>query len=377
MSTSIDSDTYSYFTNVAGAHYALVAALAWLVTDWLLCMGMEMKYIWTAPWGSTKGLYLWTRYFGLLIMALLVVTFNLNNVSPQMCVAYFQIGTWGSVWMMGTVSYILLLRIHAMYARSRKIGIFSAVIYVAHLVAAFSILGVSVQKTYTPPDTMSEYPGVTGCFVTDSQPILVTYWIFRLLFDAILLLMVGYKTTHRYVSYSGVDLLDVMIKDNVSAFIFIFCVQSMSLFSSRLAPAELSGVGLPFSIATDIIMSTRLILHIREAFFGDDEEEEHGLDFKDIPMNPLTAAARSGAGNTRSAMSGLRSQTRGRHNSTFIAGYDDDEEDERTPGVMVTVEIQRDEPNNARRSTFARQPSAGSLDTVDEDAKRAGFGEAF
>ncbi|KZT61938.1 hypothetical protein CALCODRAFT_479432 [Calocera cornea HHB12733] len=377
MSTTLDSDTYTYLTNVTGAHYALVAAFAWLVTDWLLCMGMEMKYIWTAPWGSTKGLYLWTRYFGLIIVALLVVTFNMSNTSPSMCVAYFQIGTWGSVWMMGTVSYILLLRIHAMYARSRNVGIFSIIIYLAHLVAAFAILGVSVQKTYLAPQTMADFPEMTGCFVTDSQPILVTYWIFRLLFDAILLLMVGYKTTHRYVSYSGVDLLDVMIKDNVSAFIFIFSVQSINLFSSRLAPAELSGVGLPFSIATDILMSTRLILHIREAFFGDDDDEgENGLEFKDIPMNPLMAAGARSGGNTRSALSGLRSQTRGRHNSTFIGGYEDEDE-ERAPGVMVTVEIQRDEPN-ARRSTFARQPSAHSLDTVDEDLKRGeGFGEAF
>ncbi|EJU04086.1 hypothetical protein DACRYDRAFT_93526 [Dacryopinax primogenitus] len=356
--TPFDPDTWSYLNNVLGAHYALVAAFAWLAIDWLLCMGMEMKYIWTAPWGSTKGLYLFTRYFGLAILALLVITFNLSNVSPSMCIAFFQIGTWGSVWMMGTVSYILLLRIHAMYARSRRVGIFSVVIYFAHLVAAFGILGVSVQKSYTPPDTLAEFPTMTGCFVNQSNPILVTYWIFRLLFDAILLLMVGYKTTHRYVSYSGIDLLDVMIKDNVSAFIFIFCVQSINLFASRLAPVELSGVGLPFSIATDIIMSTRLILHIREAFFGtDDEEEEQGLDFKDIPMNPLLAASRRD-NRDREAMSALRSQNRGRHNSTFIGGFEDDDDTERAPGVMVTVEIQRDEPG-ARRSTFARQPNAG------------------
>jgi len=364
MSTSITPDNIVYLSNIAGVKYALVGAFIWLVYDYVLCLGLEIKYVWFAPWAMPKLLYIWTRYFGLLLMALMVTTFMTSNRNPKLCVGFFNLETWGSVWMMGTVSCILLLRIYAMYERSRRVAIFSIVIYVGQIITACAILGTQVVTMYTPPQPLSDF-NVSGCITGDSPPALVTYWIARLAFDSLLLLMVGYKMTHRYVSYNTTDLLDIMIKDNVSTFIFIFCVQSINLFTYRLAPSELAAVALPFSIATDTIMSTRLILHIREAFFGPAEDAERSVDNKTIPLTPLrvrshgTASVRSGNGHRR--------QLRGSASYLGDMDFEDDEflEDANSqPGVMVTVEVSTD--HGPRRSTLARQDAPNTLDLMGE-----------
>lgn len=349
-SSTMSPDTVEYLSNIAGVQYALVGAFVWLVYDYVLCIGLEVKYVWFAPWGLPKILYIWTRYLGLLLMSLMVWTSSVSNQNPKYCIAFFNIETWGSVWMMGTVSSILLLRIYAMYERSRKVAIFAVTISVSQIIAACVILGIQVITVYTPPPLLAQY-NLPGCSTGDSPPALVTYWIARLAFDSILLLMVGYKMTHRYVSYNKTDLLDIMIKDNVSTFIFIFCVQSVNLFTYRLAPTELASVALPYSLATDIIMSTRLILHIREAFFGPGEEAERSVDDKTIPLTPLRV--RSQALNSQRSHNASR---RGRGSASYLNDMDFDDDDLLTeeaggPGVMVTVEIQTDS-TQPRRSAF-------------------------
>jgi len=374
-SPSISPDTVEYLSNVAGVQYALVGAFVWLVYDYILCIGLEVKYVWFAPWGLPKILYVWTRYLGLLLMTLMVWTSGASNRNPRYCVAFFNIESWGSVWMMGTVSGILLLRIYAMYERSRKVAIFAIVISVSQVIAACVILGTQLVTVYTPPPVLAQF-NLPGCFVGDSPPELVTYWIARLAFDSILLVMVGYKMTHRYVSYNQTDLLDIMIKDNVSTFIFIFCVQSVNLFTYRLAPTELAAVGLPFSIATDIIMSTRLILHIREAFFGPGEEIERTLDDKTIPLAPIRPRP-TGLTSVRSHQ-GTR---RLRGSASYLNDLDFEDDDMLTdehghgpaPGVMVTVEIQTDTAL-PRRSAFGMSHEA--IDNLPELLKGGSGSEA-
>jgi len=376
-SSSISQDTVEYLSNVAGVQYALVGAFVWLVYDYVLCIGLEVKYVWYAPWGLPKILYIWTRYLGLLLMTLMVWTSGVSNYNPKFCVAFFNIETWGSVWMMGTVSSILLLRIYAMYERGRKVAIFAVTISVGQIIAACVILGTQLVTVYTPPALLAQY-NLPGCFIGESPPELVTYWIARLAFDSILLLMVGYKMTHRYVSYNKTDLLDIMIKDNVSTFIFIFCVQSVNLFIYRLAPTELAAVALPFSIATDIIMSTRLILHIREAFFGPGEEIERSVDDKTIPLTPLRVRGQ--------ALQSVRSHNgtrRVRGSASYLNDLDFDDDDLLTeeaggPGVMVTVEISTDSAQPRRSAyqqnhdavEFLQDHKASDGSEADEDSHR-------
>ncbi|EJU04367.1 hypothetical protein DACRYDRAFT_20921 [Dacryopinax primogenitus] len=356
--STLPPDSVEYLTNVVGVQYALVGAFVWLMYDYVLCIGLEVKYVWFAPWGLPKLLYVWTRYLGILLMALMVWTSSASNGNPRNCVAFFNIETWGSVWMMGTVSSILLLRIYAMYERSRKVAIFGVVISVGQVIAACVILGTQLVTVYTPPTLLTQFD-FSGCFVGESPPALVTYWIARLVFDSLLLVMVGYKMTHRYVSYNKTDLLDIMIKDNVSTFIFIFCVQSVNLFTFRLAPNELASVALPFSIATDIIMSTRLILHIREAFFGPGEEAERSVDDKTIPLAPLRVRSQ-GVPSVRSH-NGRR--LRGSASYLNDIDFDEDEftEEHGAAGVMVTVEVSTDSAQ-PRRSAF--NPSHEAMDLV-------------
>jgi len=159
----------------------------------------------------------------------------------------------------------------------------------------------------------------------------------------------------------------------------IFCVQSVNLFTYRLAPTELASVALPYSIATDIIMSTRLILHIREAFFGPGDDGDQTINDKTIPLTPLRArsqgvhSVRSGTGSRR-----IRGSTASYLNDLDFEDDDLIEESDLNPGVMITVEISTD-ATAPRRSAFQRQDttqvfglshsgkSSGSEADADED----------
>ncbi|KDR65769.1 hypothetical protein GALMADRAFT_284123 [Galerina marginata CBS 339.88] len=104
------------------ANYSLAAAVTFLVFDIFMTLSDEVKYIWGSRWSFPKFLYLMGRYYGLIYLVIRLGVETHSNLSVPVCKAYYWYYVMGGDILFTTiVNVIFVLRIYALYGRSRKV----------------------------------------------------------------------------------------------------------------------------------------------------------------------------------------------------------------------------------------------------------------
>lgn len=133
---------YSYFA---------VASFAVLIYEWVLTFGQEIELVWTKRWSLMTILYMSLRCTGI-ISTISTVLWTLPSVSltDTSCTILWDLQTWISVFANAVLGVILIIRLHAMYERSRKILVFLVVFLLAATIT-FAVIngssGVSGEET--------------------------------------------------------------------------------------------------------------------------------------------------------------------------------------------------------------------------------------
>ncbi|EJU01597.1 hypothetical protein DACRYDRAFT_116697 [Dacryopinax primogenitus] len=261
-----------------------VASAAWVVCDYVLTLEQEIKFVWVRchvlrsgmqvfnvdqlkPWGVAKALFLWTRYAGLSILLLSVASSIAPGPVPlvyAICEFIYYFGGWGGMVTMATVSTIMVLRIYAMYVGSKRVAITLGILLVLYVAAEGSIFHFASDAPWLPP---VEYLSLNlnPCFTGTSMQLSMGLWIARLAMDSILLGFAGFKSVQQYRQGWSCGIVELLIRDNILAFICILCVQVLNLTLEAVARPQATLAGIGFAIATDVLVGTRLLLHTREA----------------------------------------------------------------------------------------------------------------
>ncbi|KAL7277612.1 hypothetical protein ACG7TL_008539 [Trametes sanguinea] len=125
--------------------YSTVGALTWLLYDTLINLYAEITYIWLARWSLPKVLYIVARYYSIMHLAAVLafdVQVGLSRVSfvvavltvmvsiyPESCRAWLWIYSLAGLVVFTTiVNIILVLRLHAIYERDRRVLIFLSIV---------------------------------------------------------------------------------------------------------------------------------------------------------------------------------------------------------------------------------------------------------
>ncbi|KAG1908022.1 uncharacterized protein F5891DRAFT_223255 [Suillus fuscotomentosus] len=136
------------------ASYFMVAAFIGVTYDWALTFAQEVELIWRRRWSLMTVLYLSVRYLGILYAALsipnsvptisltdtvsllhryVVIPFQLTAIPCSSgCFIIYIVENWTAVLVVAMLSVIIIIRLHAMYQRSRKILIFLIVTFLAN-----------------------------------------------------------------------------------------------------------------------------------------------------------------------------------------------------------------------------------------------------
>ncbi|KAF8166696.1 hypothetical protein BJ912DRAFT_1149848, partial [Pholiota molesta] len=121
--------------NLAFRKWSAVAALAVLVWEYALTARSEFRYIWRRPVSVVKVIYLFARYYGLVVQAvnLHLVSGPLWNLAipEQVCHKWFLFLIGSSCLLLAAVDAILMLRVYALYLQDVKAGIFLATLFIA------------------------------------------------------------------------------------------------------------------------------------------------------------------------------------------------------------------------------------------------------
>ncbi|KAH7905634.1 hypothetical protein BJ138DRAFT_1183541 [Hygrophoropsis aurantiaca] len=118
-------------------NYITAAGAALVVYDQVLTLSQEVDLIWNRNWSFMTVLYLIARYSGNLSMVGLAVWDMCISWTSSVDVNITLAVNWGENIFLLTMQAILVIRVYALFNRSRKVLIFLATLYVLQATTTF------------------------------------------------------------------------------------------------------------------------------------------------------------------------------------------------------------------------------------------------
>jgi len=116
------SSPQSIMASLQQGDYTTLVVLTAVGYDYILTFSREVEYIWNKPWTSVSTFFVLVRYFGLCAFITLSLVGSSFLPGPAMlCTAIEILGTWAVFVFIIATDFVMILRVWAMYHRSRII----------------------------------------------------------------------------------------------------------------------------------------------------------------------------------------------------------------------------------------------------------------
>jgi len=267
MSAAAEAEFLTLLSAEQLSKFCAIGAYSWFLYDYLIMLPTEIQYVWIKPWGISKALFLWMRYFGAALLTVYMGILFTPSHSEQFCFHYFVWEGCGGSLMLFTVEVVLQLRIFAMYNRNKTLATVNLVFFALEIVAMLTIYNVGI----TFGTTLATPAGVTGCwgFTTNY---LFSIWFPGLAFECWLAGLAVWKAVDRsrkgvMVNGQKVDLLSLLIRDSVIYFFLIAAGLASNAIIWLASTSAVDAVVVPLAHASMIVGGSRLFLNLREAYY--------------------------------------------------------------------------------------------------------------
>ncbi|KAG1774483.1 hypothetical protein EV702DRAFT_526400 [Suillus placidus] len=247
--------------------YWAVAAGAMVVYDWALTLGQEIELIWRQRWSLMTVLYLVIRYIGPPYFVVHILQ-NMTLVSMTDAVTA----------MLGV---IMIVRLHAMYHRSRNMLIFLVIIFLAVNIACGVIAAIALKDTVGEELILSGKYTCNYGYGEDSQLLASMVWMLNTVWEVLALCLSvwiavkHFRELRRLGPSTGSTIRDcfrVLIKSHVLYFASFVCVSCFELGSLSLKLSKSISMGILilfgalqiFFGVQMFVLGPRLILSVRE-----------------------------------------------------------------------------------------------------------------
>ncbi|KAI9574382.1 hypothetical protein HD554DRAFT_2165880 [Boletus coccyginus] len=299
------SSLESTLKNIQISGYTAVIIITVVGYDYILTLSREIDNIWRRPWTRVSVLFLVVRYIGLcwgITLALTGSAFmpgplkanvgisiltsgaNQNEIGYYKGAAMLVVGDWGYMLFLAAADLVMILRVYAMWNRSRIILYILLFFYVPQVVVSavwegiynnpngpLSVTVVQVLNfrycSYTPHGTPSStYRAIPRYFLGTALLILAAIPTFRQSNEM-------YKLTKRWKTNRSMNLL---LKEGAAYFV-------VNLFFNIVFEIELSSVDLTMFLDTlsyslSCAIMPRFIISIRELYDRDLQNRWQGID---------------------------------------------------------------------------------------------------
>ncbi|KAJ2926629.1 hypothetical protein H1R20_g10467, partial [Candolleomyces eurysporus] len=247
----------------------ILASLTWVIYDYFATLEDEVRYIWSQKWCLGKFLFLFIRYYTLLLLVFDVLQIHLFATpgvpSLSLCVSIDPAVRLSGAISLWTIEIIMQLRIYALFNCSRKIAIFNGVLFLISIVAFMGIMVHGVMRRAALIASAIHFP-LPGCPVINGG-LQWTLWMPATGFEMVLCAFVLYKGL-RSVSvkipfHERPTLVEVLIGDNILYFVGI---AGLLIFNNVMAIGTTTipwfSYG-PFHAGMGI-MTTHMLIHLRK-----------------------------------------------------------------------------------------------------------------
>ncbi|KAG2042029.1 hypothetical protein BDR03DRAFT_620144 [Suillus americanus] len=261
--------------------YFVVASSTAVVYDWISTFGQEVELLWRKKWSLVTFLYLSLRYIGLLFSVPSTILPS-DRFDDRYGTDVNTILRWMLFVTDIVLGAIMIIRLHAMYQRSRKMLVFLIATYLAVAIASSVMSGVGSHPFTWEESVLS---GTYLCIVVaeDQFQLLTWTWVIGTAWEALTLcLAVRIAVQHfreinrlgRSTTSTIGDCFTVLIKSQVlhfTAFAAVSCF-NLGYFSQNISTSISMGAQIYNGIimfvlpVQQFVLGPRLILSVREYY---------------------------------------------------------------------------------------------------------------
>lgn len=261
--------------------YFIVAASVGVGYDWALTLAQEIELIWRQRWSMMTALYLGLRYFGLgyAVISVLaqVPTISLTDTG---CHVFFITLNWITFVSTAMLCVIMIVRLYAMYQKSKKVLIPLVVIFLALSTINGTIAGIVTKNSSAVVLILSGNYVCSPSFDGNGVLLVDITWVIGIAWEILVLsLAIWVAVKHlrelRQTSSGGIleDCFTVLIKTHVvyfTSFVAVSCFEIGYLSPALSAdPFSLNtqlflGFSQIFTLVQMVVLGPRLILSVRE-----------------------------------------------------------------------------------------------------------------
>ncbi|KAF8815776.1 hypothetical protein BYT27DRAFT_6655343 [Phlegmacium glaucopus] len=257
--------------------YFQIAGFVMLIYDHMLTFSDEVERIWKQKITGASILFLMNRYLTPLQFIIVIDAFQDPEWTKKACDRFVVFEGAQTISMVGICELIMILRVYALYGRSKLVAIPLLLLLAAQIV--LSSLGVNTGFAVPLP------PGVVGCILTGTSSLLALIWVTPLVTDSLIFFLTLWKTG-QYIKKSGRSpTLDIFLRDGAMYFCVIFAsnlLNTLIYFVSpiacsaplalllilqcllfKLATEDLKAIGASFSQLMTSVMISRIVLNLR------------------------------------------------------------------------------------------------------------------
>ncbi|KAF7367829.1 hypothetical protein MSAN_00847300 [Mycena sanguinolenta] len=279
--------------------YFDVVAAAILIFDYCLTFSLEVSLMWPSRWSLPKVLYVLSRYspFFDIVLVLYYASpavslahcaqlntgtageFLANIISVSGFLTCFAVG---NVFGIAVAEAIFVLRTYALSGRQPKILLIFGTIYSVNisipvrpssqdqtlivgsqtcLVATIVMIGIFLRNMiYSPPPL-----GIPVCNLTGGPFILVGLSFILVLLNETALMSYTLRIMVKTYRYNHSPLVETLFRDGITYYVFLCLGSAANIVILVSAPSELRDVlNTPLRVLHSVL-STRTLLHVREA----------------------------------------------------------------------------------------------------------------
>ncbi|KAH6918713.1 hypothetical protein BKA70DRAFT_1554733 [Coprinopsis sp. MPI-PUGE-AT-0042] len=245
---------------------SMVAVAVW---DWMTCLRAEWYCIWKKEWSLIKGLYLWTRYYGIICFSLNLWLFN-ANFSQEECKSLHYVIAASCMWVTLGSETILAVRTYAFLGKKKWLGFVLGGLLAAE--TAF-LLYVSIDGVgQIPPPPFPDADGVIRgpCTASDKpgQHVVSGFWLAPVAFDLICTFLTAAKalTLQRDVSRSPI--VQIFVREGVFYFLAVAGVNVLNAAFMFQKNPNLQNINCFLALVLSQVLCCRLVLNLKGARDG-------------------------------------------------------------------------------------------------------------
>ncbi|KAF9237832.1 hypothetical protein BU15DRAFT_62856 [Melanogaster broomeanus] len=231
----------------------------------VLTFPREVKHVWVSPlitpknrpWTWMSTVFLLVRYLG-----------PLFAITGAYCTVFYQVSQWSSIFFFVATDLVLLLRVYAMYNRSRTVlGILLAS-YIPLVVIRF------VATIYKPQIDVSVLFGITTCTLSLNVPSSISTYspISKVILSTLLcgfavvqLVRESLQMYRAIKQWRSNQYLDLLVRESVLYFVvYLFSVVLSMVNGTGIVQGLNSLLLATLAIIAPVVLPPRLIISVRE-----------------------------------------------------------------------------------------------------------------